>query len=179
MRLKDFVSAAFLVVMNLALRLPGHAARGWVLAHFARVEMGHACAFQRKVILTTRGGVSIGRNCNINSGVLLDGRGGLTIGARVNISSDVLLLTADHDPRSPTFMGRTREIEVGDRSWIATRAIILPGSVIGEGAIVAAGAVVHGHVAPWTIVAGNPASVVGDRPRNAQEEMIHYARFLQ
>ncbi len=44
-------------------------------------------------------------------------------------------------------------------------AIILPRLRIGEGAVVGAGAVVREHVAPYTMVAGNPARVI----RNLQE----------
>jgi maltose O-acetyltransferase len=130
------------------------------------------------VKITGRGGVRIGANCNLNAGVLLDGRGGLTLGSKVNVSEDVLFLTADHDPRSPTFSGRDRAVEVGDRAWIATKAIVLPGTKIGEGAVVGAGAVVHGAVAPWTIVAGNPATVIAARPATAQQELSRYARFM-
>lgn len=39
-------------------------------------------------------------------------------------------------------------------------AIILPRLRIGEGAVIGAGAVVRDHVAPWTVVAGNPARVI-------------------
>jgi acetyltransferase-like isoleucine patch superfamily enzyme len=164
--------------MRLALKLPGHALRAWLLRRVARFEIGPACAIQRGVRITSRGRVSIGAGCNINSGVLLDGRGELTVGDLVNISEDVLLLTADHDPRSPTFEGRARPIQIGDRTWIATRAIVLPGTVIGDGALVAAGSVVHGEVAPGTIVAGNPAIEIGMRPPTAQQELIRFARFL-
>jgi len=67
---------------------------------------------------------------------------------------------------------------VGRRSWIASHAIVLPGTSIGEGAVVAAGAVVHGDVAPWTIVAGNPAQPVAERPRDSQQRLVPYRRFL-
>ena len=43
---------------------------------------------------------------------------------------------------------------------IYTGAIILPRLRIGEGAVVGAGAVVRDHVAPFTMVAGNPAHVI-------------------
>lgn len=120
----------------------------------------------------------IGDNCNINDGVLLDGGGGLVIGSLVNVSPDVELFTTEHDPDSPLFEGRSREVIVGDRVWIAARALVLPGTIIGEGAIVAAGAVAHGEVAPWSIVAGNPARVVRSRSTEAQAELPVYRRFL-
>jgi hypothetical protein len=45
--------------------------------------------------------------------------------------------------------------------WIGSRAIVLPQArEIGEGAIVAAGSVVTKPVAPYTIVAGNPARLI-------------------
>ena len=52
------------------------------------------------------------------------------------------------------------EIIVGNDVWIGGGAILLPGVTIGEGAVVGAGAVVTKDVAPYTIVAGNPAKVI-------------------
>ncbi|MCL7715833.1 CatB-related O-acetyltransferase [Stenotrophomonas mori] len=46
---------------------------------------------------------------------------------------------------------------IGDGAWIGMRAMIMPGVSIGEGAVVASGAIVTKDVAPYTIVAGNPA----------------------
>jgi probable biosynthetic protein (TIGR04098 family) len=61
------------------------------------------------------------------------------------------------------------EIIVGNDVWIGAAAIILAGSHIGEGAIVGAGAVVRGEVAPYAIVSGNPAVLVGYRTRPGAE----------
>lgn len=43
---------------------------------------------------------------------------------------------------------------------------------VGEGAVVAGGAVVTKDVPPFTLVAGIPAKVVGERPRNLTYEFI-------
>ncbi|WP_349293262.1 acyltransferase [Sphingomonas lycopersici] len=48
-------------------------------------------------------------------------------------------------------------VRIEDRAWIGFNAIVLKGVTIGEGAVVAAGAVVTKDVAPYTVVAGNPA----------------------
>lgn len=53
--------------------------------------------------------------------------------------------------------GDTR-IENG--AWIGMRAMIMPGVTIGEGAVVASGAIVTKNVAPYTVVAGNPAAPI-------------------
>ncbi|HEY9723192.1 MAG TPA: acyltransferase, partial [Oscillatoriaceae cyanobacterium] len=108
-------------------------------------------------------GVTIGPGSTIDQHVRLDGRGGLTIGASVSIAPEVCLLTADHDPQSPDFAGRTAPITIEDHVWLGTRATVLPGVRIGRGAIVAAGAVVTRDVAPHTIVGGVPAKPIGQR----------------
>lgn len=54
-------------------------------------------------------------------------------------------------------------IIIEDEVWIGYGAIILSGVTIGKGAIVAAGAVVTKNVAPYTIVAGNPALTIRER----------------
>ena len=61
------------------------------------------------------------------------------------------------------------EIVLDNDVWIGAGAIILAGSHIGEGAIVGAGALVRGEVAPYTIVSGNPAVLVGYRTRPGVE----------
>lgn len=52
---------------------------------------------------------------------------------------------------------------VEDWAWVGERALVLQGRRIGRGAIVGAGAVVTRDVAPFTIVGGNPARVIGHR----------------
>jgi phosphonate metabolism protein (transferase hexapeptide repeat family) len=58
---------------------------------------------------------------------------------------------------------RAHPVVVGHDVWVGHGAIILPGRTIGTGAVVGAGAVVTRDVAPYAIVAGNPARVI--RPR--------------
>lgn len=67
--------------------------------------------------------------------------------------------------------------------WLGYGATILSGVRIGRGAIVAAGAVVSKDIARYAIVAGNPASVVGqrfydDETINRHEAGIRSGRFV-
>ncbi len=57
----------------------------------------------------------------------------------------------------------SHRVTVGHDVWIGHGATLLPGISVGTGAVVGAGAVVTKPVAPYTIVAGNPARVIRRR----------------
>lgn len=128
------------------------------------IRIGRGCAIHHGVQWRGCANVSIGSDVFIAELVTLDGRGRLGVGDSVSINSGVQIWTAQHDFRSPEFAYVTEPVSIGDHAWICSRAIILPGVTIGRGAVVAAGAVVTKDVAPWTVVAGNPARQVADRP---------------
>ena len=108
--------------------------------------------------------VRIGSRCHIWAG---PGSGSITIGNDVLFGPEVMLTAATyrHEDGAPVSAQAMREadIVIGNDVWLATRALVLPGSRIGDGSIIAAGAVVNGNVEPGTIMAGSPARQVGTR----------------
>ena len=52
---------------------------------------------------------------------------------------------------------------IGNDVWIGQNVTILPGVHIGDGAIIGLNSVVGSDIAPYTIVAGNPAKVIRKR----------------
>lgn len=122
--------------------------------------------------------VHFGARNSINFGCLFDGRKfSIRTGDDVSIGPEAVILTLGHDPQSLDFEDRGGEVIIGNRAWIGFRAVILPGIKIGEGAVVGAGAVVTKDVAPFTIVAGNPARPIGQRDPNLTYR-LEYAPFL-
>ena len=122
--------------------------------------------------------IFLGDRTIVNFGCLLDGRHhAIRTGADVSIGPEASILTLGHDPQSSGFDNRGGEVNIGDRVWIAYRAIIMPGVTLGEGAVVAAGAVVTRDVAPFAIVAGVPARQVGTRTAELSYR-LRYAPFL-
>lgn len=65
--------------------------------------------------------------------------------------------------------GAFTEVAIGRDVWIGNGAIVA--ADVGDHAIVAAGAVVVKPVAPYAIVGGNPARVIGDRRDRARQEL--------
>jgi acetyltransferase-like isoleucine patch superfamily enzyme len=141
-----------------SLRLLGLASAG--------VKMGSDIVLKPGVEVLAPRKLTIGSHTNIGRYVHLDSRGGLTIGDNVNISDEVAIWTAEHDIQSPTFAYTTAPVVIGARAWLCFRSIILAGITLGEGCVVASGAVVTKDVAPFTVVAGIPAKVIGNRNRH-------------
>jgi acetyltransferase-like isoleucine patch superfamily enzyme len=117
--------------------------------------------------------VYLGPRNVINFGCLFDGRRyRIVTGCDVSIGPEAAILTLGHDPRSVCFADEGGDVVIGDRVWIGFRAVILPGVTIGEGAVVAASAVVTKDVERFTIVAGNPARPIGERPQNLEYRLL-------
>jgi putative colanic acid biosynthesis acetyltransferase WcaF len=91
--------------------------------------------------------------------------GRVTIGARATISHRTHLCAGTHDYTKADFPLLRPPIVIGEQAWVCADAFIGPDVTVGEGAIVGAAAVVVKDVAPWTIVAGNPAREIKQRPR--------------
>ncbi len=98
----------------------------------------------------------------------------LRIGAYTSIADDVHIFLGGHHRTDwvscypfPAFLeeanpienfGGTRgDVTIGNDVWLASGCTILSGVTVGDGAVVAARAVVSRDVAPYSIVAGNPA----------------------
>lgn len=65
--------------------------------------------------------------------------------------------SARHHKGHPKTKGN---VSIGSDVWIGTEAIISSGVTVGHGAVIGARAVVTHDVAPYAVVAGNPARVV-------------------
>jgi UDP-2-acetamido-3-amino-2,3-dideoxy-glucuronate N-acetyltransferase len=110
-------------------------------------------------------GVSIGKRVKVSSHTFICE--GVTVEDEAFIGHGVMFIN-DKYPRATNPDGSTQAEEdwaciptlVKRRASIGSNATILCGVTIGEGAIVGAGSVVTADVAPYTIVAGNPARIL-------------------
>lgn len=58
---------------------------------------------------------------------------------------------------------QAKRVRIANDVWIGHGAVVMPGLAIGNGAVVGANAVVTRDVAPFTVVAGNPAKLLRRR----------------
>lgn len=64
------------------------------------------------------------------------------------------------------------DTKIGNDVWIGYKATIMPGVEVGDGAIIAANAVVTKNVAPYSVVAGNPAVEIKKRFPEEQIKLL-------
>ena len=114
--------------------------------------------------------LTLGSRIDIGEYTHIRASGGVTIGDRVLTAAGAVITSREHPVALPRF-GVTADapVVIEDDVWIGAGAIVLPGVTVGRGAIVGAGAVVTSAVAPFTIVGGVPARVIGAVPREATE----------
>jgi acetyltransferase-like isoleucine patch superfamily enzyme len=138
--------------------------------------------------------ISIGDRSLVGEFCVLRGQGGISIGDDVYLAPLVQVLAINHtfdDPGRPISQQpiSARGIVIEDGCWIGGGAIILDGVRVGRNSVVGAGAVVTRDVAPYTVVAGNPARTIrtlaapaasGAAPsRAAVETVIQGSRAVQ
>lgn len=104
------------------------------------------------------------------------------------ISREVILLVHDYSVTNalrsvdiPTWHNNGSahiidEIKIGNNSFIGARAVLLPGTRIGDNCIIGAGSVVKGEIPDNSVVIGNPAKIVKNMEEYAQK--YKYSRKL-
>lgn len=160
--------------------LPGHRLRlayyRWMLGW----EIGRRTSIHHGLkIFGGRGRVKIGDRSTLQMDCLIVGAGmdDLVIGNDVAVAYQAKLVMGSHDILAPGFDGITGPITIEDHAFIGTGAIVLLGVTVGEGSVVTAGSVVTKSVPPYSIVRGNPAQVVGRRPKNLDYSAEHFWPF--
>ena len=82
----------------------------------------------------------------------------ITIGKRCVISQYATLITEVGETSTGGKTKRVDAITIEDDVWVATDAIVMPGSHIESGVVVGARSMVDGRLPKWTICTGEPAA---------------------
>jgi len=110
-------------------------------------------------------GVKVGNGCRIMTKRFGNEPFLIEIGNDVTITANVVILT--HDGSTWLFRdekGRRyayKRVKIGNNVFIGTNSIIMPGVIIEDKVIIGAGSVVTKSIPSGSIVAGNPAKIIG------------------
>lgn len=135
-----------------------------------RISFGKATVVKPfAVIQTQTGRISIGHHCAVSSfNHLSTGTEDLVIGDHVRLGPNVTIMGGSRNFRRRDVLivdqgSYNPGTEIRDDVLVGANAVILPGCHIGQGAVIGAGSVVNKDVPPYSIVAGAPAEVLGER----------------
>jgi len=153
-----------------------HALEAYRVAHWLWNNDRKPLAFYLQNRISTAFGVDIHPAANIGCGIMLDHATGIVIGETAVVENDVSIM------QSVTLGGTGKD--TGDRHpkvrkgvLIGAGAKILGNIEIGEGAHVSAGSVVLKPVPAHTVVAGVPATVIGEA--EAQQPALDMCQQLR
>lgn len=109
--------------------------------------------------------IEIGDYTQIGPEAYIWAPGGLKIGTNVSIAARVHIHTSNHNYENAIAIpydhrSILRPVTIGDNCWIGAGVLIAPGVEIGEGSIVAMGSVVTKNIPAFSIVGGNPATII-------------------
>lgn len=111
----------------------------------------------------------LGNDVQIGYDNFIQAYGGVTIGDNVMTAPGVKIWSVNHNFEDKNVLianqgVKEAEVIIGNDVWISSNAFILPGVVLPDGVVVSAGSVVGIKAySPYSIVAGNPARVIGSR----------------
>lgn len=141
---------------------PAFAWRRWVLRRFG-AQVGQRVHLYPDSVVYFPWNLSIGDWSAVGEGALIYNLGPVKIGRSVTISQRAHLCAGTHDYTDPAMPLVKPPINIEDQAWVCADSFIGPNVVVGEGAVVGARAVAMRDVPAWSVVAGNPATVVKQR----------------
>jgi len=133
------------------------------------VTVGRNCELGRGVELNPWGGrIAIGQRVFIGPYVVVYGHGGVEIGDHTLISMHCCIVSSNHTVPAPNRLIRNEPdiclaTKIGRDVWLGAGVKVLGGVTIGDGCVVGAGSVVTNDLSPYSIAAGVPAKVMGQR----------------
>lgn len=138
-----------------------------------RIVVGAHSVIDSFVKIKPAGGTAdllIGEHVVVNSGCVLYTGHGIRIGNHVAIAANCTFAPVNHAYqdksrliREQGFLPSKGGIVIEDDVWIGANCVLLDGAILRRGCVVGAGSLVRGELAAYTVYAGQPLSVVGER----------------
>ncbi|MFX1504401.1 MAG: acyltransferase, partial [Promethearchaeota archaeon] len=93
---------------------------------------------------------------------------GLKIGDNTRISNSCCLIPFNHRYENKNILIKDQGLKkigiiLGEDCWIGSNCSILGGTKLGKGCVVGAGSVINKEFPPYSVIAGTPAKIIGQR----------------
>lgn len=130
-----------------------------------KLVRGDGVRAREDLTLNVQGTLTLGEGVFLGRGVHIACFDAVTIGDEARLAERVSLHDENHvseplDDRAGRLNDYlTAPITIGQRVWLGTNVVVLPGVTIGDDTIVAAGSVVTRDLPPGVMAAGTPAIV--------------------
>jgi putative colanic acid biosynthesis acetyltransferase WcaF len=138
---------------------PMHAWRAWVYRRWG-ARLGARVHIYPGAIVWAPWNLECGDDACIGEGAEVYNVARVTLGRRAVVSQGAFLCSASHDYADEAFPLTRAPIELGERAWVAARAIVLPGVSVGARTVVGAGSVVTRSLPADCVCGGNPCRVI-------------------
>lgn len=116
------------------------------------------------------GDLVVGEHVVINAGCVLYTGHGILIGNHVAVAANCTFAPVNHAYSERDrliceqgFLPSKGGIVIEDDVWVGANCVLLDGAVLRKGCVVGAGSIVRGELQAYTVYAGQPLRVVGDR----------------
>lgn len=108
-------------------------------------------------------GLKVGTSFNRQQGCFIDPTHCFLIEIGNNVTMSIRVVLMAHDASTKKALGYTKigKIKIGDNVFIGANSVVLPNVTIGDNVVIGANSVVTKDVEANTIVAGNPAKIMG------------------
>lgn len=128
--------------------------------------------YQRMIIVARYGGkITINEGCQISASTIYAMKE-INIGRNVYIGGNCKIIDNDFHSLQPSKRLnqnpediKKKPINIGNDCFIGANCIILKGTTLGKNCVVGAGSVVHGSWPDNSIIAGNPAKMIGENEK--------------
>ncbi len=126
-------------------------------------EVGENCYIEPPFYANWGCNMHVGKNLYANFSLTVVDDADIYIGDYVKIAPNVVIATATH-PICPELREKMYQanfsVHIGNRVWIGSGALIMPGVTIGDNSVIGAGSVVTKDIPANVVAVGNPCRVI-------------------
>lgn len=131
-----------------------------------RIEIGddvniNSRNVQTDLVTGPEGLIKIGNGVSINFGVSIVAHKRVSVGNRTRVGPYTMIYDSNFHIQGNRYSWAEGDpVIIEDDVWLASRVLVLKGSLIGRGSVVAAGSVVSGIIPPYVVAGGVPARII-------------------